>query len=250
MIKFITMMKRKEGCRPEEFNQYWYEKHTPLARKVIPKEMAPKKYVHDYAVAFAEGWVPAFDGIEWLCFDNVQGLIRWNDWFMSEEAEILHEDELRFVDPATRVTMVVEEKVIIPERKGAGGEGVGGKGTNVVLKLMAMLKRKEGMSPEQFGKHWYEDHGPMAARVIPDTVRIRRYVQNHALRLKEDQEPCFDGLVEFCLEGMGSLDAWMAFYASEEGKIIRDDEVRFIDMSKMIVLLLEERVIPQMAWET
>jgi len=249
MIKVITMMKRKEGLRLEEFNQYWYEKHASLARKVIPKEVAPKQYVHDYPVAFAEDWVPAFDGIEWLCFDNVQSLIGWNEWFMSEGAEILHEDELNFVDPGTRVAMVVEEKVIIPERKGAGGERAGGKGTNVV-KLMAMLKRKDGMSPEEFGKHWYEDHGPMAARIIPETVRIRRYVQNHAVRLIEDQEPRFDGIVEFCLEGLDSLDAWMAFYASNEGKIIRDDEVRFIDMSKIIVVLVEERVIPQIASKT
>ena len=83
----------------------------------------------------------------------------------------------------------------------------------------------------------------MAVRVIPERVGIRRYVQNHAVKLIEDVDPCFDGIVEFCLEDMDGLEAWMAFYASDPGKVIRDDEIRFINVNEMTVMMVEEEVI-------
>jgi uncharacterized protein (TIGR02118 family) len=242
MIKVTTMLKRKEGLTPEEFNEYWYGKHTPLARKVTPEQVAPNRHIHNYAVRLGESWDPAFDGIGSLCFADAKRFLGWNEWFMTEEAEILHEDELNFVEPGAKVGVVAEEKVIVAERKGAGAGRAIEKFPHGV-KLMAMLKRKEGMTAEQFSRYWHEEHGPMAVRVIPESVRIRRYVQNHALRLIEDAEPCFDGIVEFCLEDMDALHAWMAFYASDEGKIIRDDEIRFIDIGEMVVVMVEERVI-------
>ena len=87
----------------------------------------------------------------------------------------------------------------------------------------------------------------MAVRVIPEAVRVRRYVQNHALRLMGHGEPCFDGIVEFTLEDMESLEAWMSFYAGDGGKTIRDDEVSFIDMSEILIVMVEERMIRPMA---
>lgn len=242
MIKITTMMKRREGMTPDAFKEYWCERHTPLTKRAIPEEVAPIRQIHNYTVPFGEGWDPPFDGIKSLCFTDAQRFLEWDEWFRDQGADILSEDELNFVDPGTRVRLVVEERVIVPERKGAGGERTGGESPPMV-KLMAMLKRKKGMAAQQFSRYWYEEHGPMAVRVIPESVRIRRYVQNHALLLPRVGDPCFDGIVEFCLEGMDSVNAWMAFYASDEGKVIRDDEIRFIDVNEMVVLMVEERVI-------
>ena len=44
-----------------------------------------------------------------------------------------------------------------------------------MIKLLALLTRKEGLSHEQFVKHWYEIHAPLA-HAVPG---IRRYVQSH-----------------------------------------------------------------------
>jgi hypothetical protein len=243
MIKITTMMKRREGMTQEAFREYWCERHTPLTHKVIPQEVAPIRHIHNYALSFGEGWNPAFDGIGSLCFADTERFLEWNEWFTSEGADILREDELKFVDPGTKFRVVVEEKVIVPERKGEGGERAGGEFPPVV-KLMAMLKRKDGMPAEQFSRYWYEEHGPMAVSVIPASVRIRRYVQNHGLIVPGVGDPCFDGIVEFCLEGMDAVNAWINFYASDAGKVIRDDEIRFIDVNEMIVLMVEEAVIP------
>lgn len=243
MIKITTMMKRREGMTPDAFREYWCERHTPLTEKVIPEEVAPIRHIHNYAVSFGEGWDPAFDGIGSLCFGDEQRFLAWNNWFTSDDADVLREDERKFVDPGTKVRVVVEERVIVPERKSDGGDRAG-EASPPMVKLMAMLKRKEGMPAERFSRYWYEEHGPMAVRVIPASVRIRRYVQNHALLLPRVGDTRFDGIVEFCLEGMDDVNEWMAFYASDAGKVIRDDEIRFIDVKEMVVLMVEERVIP------
>ncbi len=235
MIKVVAMVKRKEGLTLEEFKQYWYEKHAPLALKVTPGEAAPAKYVHNYAVAMEGAGETAFDGIGSLYYEDREALFRSNEWFFGEGGEVLREDELNFVDTSTRVAMLVEEKEIVP----ATGELEG------TLKLMAMLKRKNGMTPEEFKQYWYEVHAPLALKAMSETIRVKKYVQNHALRLSEDQESPFDGIVEFYLEDLKAFEAWMTFYVSDEGEVIRDDEDKFIDKSAMLVVIAEERVIPQ-----
>ncbi len=245
MIKVITMMKRREGLTPEEFNRYWNEKHIPLAQRVIPDHLAPEKYILNHAVRFGDAFDPSFDGIGALCFSDRQRFQEWKEWFLSDEGRILREDELHFVDPGTKISLVGEERVIVEEKEFRGRGRASGEAGEAV-KLMAMLKRRDGMSLEEFGRHWHEDHGPMAVRVIPDAVRIRRYVQNHMVGISEEEEPFFDGIVEFCLEGMDSLEAWMAFYTSDAGKVIRDDELRFIDMKRMMVVMVEESVFAEM----
>ena len=44
-----------------------------------------------------------------------------------------------------------------------------------MIKALGLLTRKEGMTHEEFVKHWYEIHGPLALAV----PGIRRYVQSH-----------------------------------------------------------------------
>ena len=44
-----------------------------------------------------------------------------------------------------------------------------------MIKSLSLLVRKDGMTHEQFMKHWVEIHGPLA-RKVPG---LRRYVQSH-----------------------------------------------------------------------
>src|SRR5919199_489307 len=48
-------------------------------------------------------------------------------------------------------------------------------GRNVMIKVLSLLTRKDGISHEQFVRHWYDIHGPLALAV----PGIRRYVQSH-----------------------------------------------------------------------
>src|SRR3989442_15881514 len=44
-----------------------------------------------------------------------------------------------------------------------------------MIKSLSLLIRKDGMTHEQFVKHWVEIHGPLALKV----AGLRRYVQSH-----------------------------------------------------------------------
>ncbi len=114
MIKVVAMVKRKKGLTLEEFRRYWYEKHAPLALKVVPDEVRMTKYVHNYALPLAQGLEPPFDGIGELHYNDMDALLRSNEWFFGEGGQILRDDELNFVDTSTRVALLVEEKIIVP----------------------------------------------------------------------------------------------------------------------------------------
>ena len=44
-----------------------------------------------------------------------------------------------------------------------------------MIKSISLLVRKDGMTHEQFVKHWFEIHAPLAVKVSG----IWRYVQSH-----------------------------------------------------------------------
>jgi hypothetical protein len=37
-----------------------------------------------------------------------------------------------------------------------------------ILKVVAMMKRKPGISPDEFARYWYEEHAPLGFEVLPD----------------------------------------------------------------------------------
>jgi len=83
-----------------------------------------------------------------------------------------------------------------------------------MIKTIAVAHRKAGLSHVEFCKYWEEQHGPLAARLIPG---LRRYVQNHPI-----QVPGFeyedDGIVEIWFDDIESFQKSWAFNSSHEGK--------------------------------
>ncbi len=108
-----------------------------------------------------------------------------------------------------------------------------------MVKVMALLKRKNGITLEEFSRYWRETHAPLALKTLPG---LRRYVQNHALRLSKG-EPPFDGVAEIWLDDMQSWRDMVAFMGTEGGRAIREDEERFLDRGKTVFLLVEEKVM-------
>lgn len=109
-----------------------------------------------------------------------------------------------------------------------------------MVKVITTIKRKEGISKEEFYRYWEEVHGPLIKRTLPG---VKRYIQNHAAKLPGSGQPQYDGVVEIWFEDM---DAWRKageFFRSEGGKVITDDEAKFIDRSRMVSFIAEEKVI-------
>jgi uncharacterized protein (TIGR02118 family) len=108
-----------------------------------------------------------------------------------------------------------------------------------MIKVLGLLTRKPGISHEEFVKHWYDIHGPLALAV----PGIRRYVQSHitGTRTRPDipeTQVEVDGIAELWFDDMAAMQR---AGATPEMKRLTDDGALFIGQIKSFVI--EEREI-------
>lgn len=102
-----------------------------------------------------------------------------------------------------------------------------------MIKAIYLIRRKPGMSAEDFHRYWREVHGAIAAR-IPG---MRRYVQCHSVAGVGGEAPEYDGAAEAWFD---DLDAVGRAVASPEYAAARADEARFIDLERTSLIFTEE----------
>ena len=121
-----------------------------------------------------------------------------------------------------------------------------------MIKLVFMVRRREGATREEFQRYWKEEHAELVKRHA-ELLRIRRYVQTHArdtdlddaLAGSRGSEPRqYDGVAELWWDGIDDL---VQAATSEEGQIAQqallEDERRFIDVANSPIWLGEEIVV-------
>jgi uncharacterized protein (TIGR02118 family) len=110
-----------------------------------------------------------------------------------------------------------------------------------MIKSLSLLVRKDGMTHEQFMKHWVQIHGPLALKV----PGLRRYVQSHIR--DERRRPDIpwlgvevDGIAETWYD---DADAMARAAATPEMKALQADGALFIGRIQSFVTH-EHVVIP------
>jgi uncharacterized protein (TIGR02118 family) len=114
-----------------------------------------------------------------------------------------------------------------------------------VIKVVAALKRKPGLTLDAFSAYYFDQHAPLFRRVVPPEVAagIKHYVQNHALQLGHGtSEAPYDCVTEMGFDDLDAMQRWADWYASPAGKVLRDDEENFMDRGKRVVVVTVERV--------
>jgi uncharacterized protein (TIGR02118 family) len=111
-----------------------------------------------------------------------------------------------------------------------------------MIKVLGLLTRKAGISHEEFVRHWYDVHGPLA-HAVPG---IRRYVQSHiaGTRTRPDipeTDVDVDGIAEIWYD---DLETMQRAGASPEMKTLTDDGALFIGQIKSFVIE-ERQIIPR-----
>jgi uncharacterized protein (TIGR02118 family) len=107
MLKIVVTIKRKPGLTREEFSTYYFDKHAPLARQVIPREVAAGiiHYVQNHAVAQSTA-EPPYDCVTEIGFPDEEAMQRWLTWYHGPEGKVLRDDEDNFADQSSRVDVV------------------------------------------------------------------------------------------------------------------------------------------------
>jgi uncharacterized protein (TIGR02118 family) len=104
-------------------------------------------------------------------------------------------------------------------------------------KSIVVAHRKTGLTHEEFNKYWLENHGPLAAKLIPG---VRRYVQNHYVPVP-GMEYEGDGIVEMWYD---DIEAWQKSLAAvRASKELAQDGAKFCDLRNARVWIVEEHVI-------
>jgi uncharacterized protein (TIGR02118 family) len=108
-----------------------------------------------------------------------------------------------------------------------------------LIKSIGLLTRKDGLSHDEFVKHWYEVHAPLA-HAVPG---VRRYVQSHILteRTRPDiptTKVDIDGIAELWYDDREAMERANA--TLEAGRLHADGAL-FIGHIKSFVV--EEKVI-------
>ncbi len=102
-----------------------------------------------------------------------------------------------------------------------------------MIKAMSFIKRKQGLSREEFIKHYEEEHAPLAIKHFP----FKKYTRNYLIGMDELD---FDCITEVWFETMEDCQAAAEFSISEAYKVISDDEEKFMDRDKIVAFLVEE----------
>jgi hypothetical protein len=93
----------------EQFRDYWWQQHRPLANRLVPAPLEPIAYLHDYVLAGEPGrWA----GIGEMYERSLDVARERGAWFASEAALPLLADEERFLVRDTRQVLVTDHEII------------------------------------------------------------------------------------------------------------------------------------------
>jgi hypothetical protein len=111
-----------------------------------------------------------------------------------------------------------------------------------MVKLICFLKRRPGLTLEEFYDHWENRHGPLIAGTPELARHLVRYEQvrrsTHADWLGT---PDYDGIT---IQWLESPDAFLAFLAEPTyAELVAPDELRFLDVPSLVWMITEEPTV-------
>lgn len=120
-----------------------------------------------------------------------------------------------------------------------------------MYKITFCLRRRPELSLSEFHDYWLNRHAPLV-RAHQPALRMARYVQVHAIetilsipmqKARKAPEP-FDGVAELWWNSLDDLQASATDPASREaGRILLEDEAKFIDLPNSPLWFGQEHVI-------
>ena len=121
-----------------------------------------------------------------------------------------------------------------------------------MIKLTFCLRRKKGLSYEEFHDYWLNNHGPLVRKQMK-ALKIRKYVQVHQINDPEFNDGIgrsrgapapYDGIAELWYDSVESINANRASAETREaGRILLEDEKNFIDLENSPLWFNNEHVI-------
>ncbi len=216
MLHLFYFITRKASMAEEEFHRYWREVHGPIVEKIPmlrryqQSHQLPGTSIASNFDGAAEAWIDDFGSLEAL---------RSSPAYLEGALA----DEPNFIDMKRVEWLVTRDNVVLD-----------GAQTGKQVKTVTRVKRKEGVTVEEFRKHWAEVHGPIALR-LPG---IQRYVQSATVdEAYQYGEPRWDGVAQIWVDNLPAL------------KAVRESETYTVDAMSDASLFLDVSAISGFAAE-
>ncbi len=218
MIKTIGLFTRKPGLSRQEFSRRWREHGLQLV-ELLP---AMKGYVQNHIAEEADAPFDALGEFWFESMEECRRLLAPEQW---SGGRALREAEERFMDSTKTVWFSVDEVVHKePPRQGAA------------IKAVSFEPRQPAVTREEYSRHWKEV-GLELVKLLPT---MKGYVQNHLL---PEEDAWFDGIAELWFHTMEELQAFQETLASEKAATLMKEVEAFVDLSKIVPVLVEEVVL-------
>jgi uncharacterized protein (TIGR02118 family) len=210
MIKMIFLCRRRPDITHARYAELVLQGHVPLAIRHHP---AMRGYVVNVVAHTPPEW-PELDSVAELSFDALADY-RERLYDSPEGERIIQQDVAGFMGGAD--AYVTTEHVQKAPPRGALGE------RTAAVKMVCPVRRRDGMTHDEFVAHWLGRHVPLGLRHHPGLIG---YVTNVVdARLGGGEE--WDGFGALYFRSMESL-ATEIFDSPEGERVIRDDMARFI----------------------
>jgi len=180
MIKVMALLTRKPELSLEEFDSHWHRPHgDPLTLNIE----GIRHYVQCTRAGEADELSTAsFDGVPQVWLDDLAAAAGLQEAPGYEEANA---DQVHFMDiPKLQFLLTDEDSV----------DGDGGPGEARGVDVLRFLRRRDGMSPEEFAGQWRDDADREQGQALGATRHIRSVSIPESYA--EGTEPPFDGVRE------------------------------------------------------
>jgi uncharacterized protein (TIGR02118 family) len=229
VLKLICFVKRNPSLSVDDFHAHWRGPHaqlildSPAAVENVVRYEQNHRAVDDYARGgdydgVAIQWYPSMRN-----FAAMIGDPQYQASVGVDEQELLDVERLVFI-------FTEPEEVVIPGPEPRDGP---------MTKLICMVKRRPGMTSDDFHRHWRQVHSPLNCDTPSIARYFVRYERNHrARRDYEREDPDFDGAA---VEWYPSVQAFYDMISEPEYRdVIAPDEQRFLDRDHLEWLLTDK----------
>lgn len=120
-----------------------------------------------------------------------------------------------------------------------------------MITMIVFVRRKQGITREEFSRYWFEQHGPLVLRTPEFMRHVRKYVQYHLAPGHAAAGSLFGDITDY--DGVGEIwfDSREAMNAALNEprylEIMRPDELKFIDLDGCLSFIGDERVMFEQA---
>ena len=122
-----------------------------------------------------------------------------------------------------------------------GADSVGARRTTRMVKMIITIKRRQGMSHEEFVRYQREVHRPLLMAIPEASKYIRRFVISFPVHAPDYSGPDYDSVVEAWFDSVADMNA--LYFSENFLKDVSPDHVNFMDLSSYGRIVAEEEVV-------